>query len=150
MRKICLIWLLTAVVSAAFSQNIAGRYKGALKIKYHAAAKPEVKPQAVVRVEKAGDTYTAVVSDMSFGHVKIRNFTLDSIETQAPKVKNTTELVRYKIKEMLIPQGEEDTFVPAQAMLKSGRVTGNRLEMELWINTGLGLSLVVNFNGNKY
>ena len=149
MKKTCLIWFFCSIFFAAFSQNIAGKYSGTQTVKYHESVKPVVKPQAVVRLEKAGELYTVIVSDMSFGNIKIKNFTLDSIETQEPKVKNTTEFIRYKIKDTLIPQSEENVFIPAQTMLKSGKVVGNKLELELWVNTGLGLSLVVKFNGNK-
>ena len=147
MKKICLIGVFVSIFSITFSQNIAGKYKGTLTVKYHENVQPEVKPQSIVRLEKTGGTYTVVVSDMSFGNIKIKNFMLDSIETQ--KVKNTTTLIRYKIKDMLIPQDDDGTFIPAQAMLKSAKVLDNKFEMELWINTGLGLSLVVRFSGNK-
>jgi len=150
MKKICLIGILVSIFSVTFSQNIAGKYKGTLKIKYHEKVKPEVKPQSVVYLVDECGTYTIVVLDMSFGNIKIRNFTLDSIEVLPSKVKDTQTLIRYKIKDMLIPRGEGGVFIPAQAMLKSGKTTGNKLELELWINTGLGLSLIVNYSGNKY
>lgn len=134
--------------SAAYSQNVAGKYKGTLTIKYHEKAKPEVKPNSIVTLEKSGDMYVMKIDDMSFGYVKIKKFVLDSIETLPPKVKGSTVLERYKIADMLIPR-DDGYSIPAQAMFKEGKVLGNNLTMELLINTGLGLSLRIKFNGNK-
>ena len=150
MKKICLIGIFVSIFFGTFAQDITGRYRGTLTIRYHENARPEVKPQSIVRVEKESDTtFVIIVSDMSFGNIKIQNFTMDTIETLPSKEKNTTTFIRYKIKDMRIPRGSDGTFFPVQAMLKSGTVVGNTLELEIWANTGLGLSLIVRFKGNK-
>jgi hypothetical protein len=148
MKKTILILVLMSMFSTAFSQDVAGKYKGTLTIKYHEQAKPEVKPNSIVSLEKAGDMYVVKIGDMSFGYVKIKDFMLDSLETLPSTVKGTTVLERYKIADMLIPR-DDGTFIPAQTMLKSCKIAGNQLILEIWTNTGLGLSLKTKFNGIK-